>query len=228
MRLVKLSIALIASVFFLFSQGGPNHLEPSPFFPGQVGIARLSKALLPKGPVILWVMAAPSFHPDHSICLINSSSSMGKPNFQLRYHQASQNFLLPSPPLPPLHPGSKSARIKRPTTPSTTKSIQVDAQLATAISGVWLRTLQRTRYGTSGDLHMGDDGCIYAFSMNGYLGFTWSPSAQIPSKLVELTKAMIDLANSVQSEVSNSRSKILSICSEHTIALDTEIPSRWP
>lgn len=228
MRLAKLLIALIAPVFFLFSQGGPNHLEPSPYFPGETGIARLSRALLPKGPVHLWMMAAPSFNPDFSICLINTSSSMVKPNFVIRYHQASKNFLLPSPPPPPLPPGSKSKRIERPTTPTITRSIPVDTHLATAISGVWLRTLQRTRYGSSGSLHTGDDGCIYAFGMNGYLGLTWSPSAEIPSKLVELTKAMIDLVNSIQSDVSHSRSKILTICTELSNALDTEIPPRWP
>jgi hypothetical protein len=135
---------------------------------------------------------------------------------------------LPPPPPPPLPPGARPSSIKRPPTPVINQSVPVDVELATSISKVWIRCLQRTRYGLSGDLYAGDDGCIYTFGMGSYIGMTWSPSGQIPAKLVELSDAMIELTNSNQPQPSTSRSRVLSICTELSAALDTESPTRWP
>lgn len=229
MRIIKSVLAQMMIGWFALGQTAPNHLEPAPVPFRRGGVGPAMNALLPSQGVELWMIATPAFSTDFSVCIFNSSKDSDHPQFHLRYVKAAKNYLLPAPPPPPPPPGSKkplkatSQKVPR----AASWSVLVDASFVARISDVWSRAIKRTRYSPDTPLHMGLDGCLYAFGADRYIGVTWSPRGEIPSKMVELSEALTELAQSKDQPNAALQAQALSVCAELSKALDAESPSRW-
>ena len=210
----------------LIAQESPNHLEPLPPMVWEMSLRALSKALVSQQRPKLWMIGDPAFGPEYSIAIIDTAEKAEIPRFVLRYSKSSIKIATPPPPPPP--PGGKIEK-PLPFVPAKhlkVREIPLAVELEARISAVWGRVVKETRYEPDRPFHVGLDGAFYLFYFERYYGATWLPDAEVPSLMVDLGHALIELVEADQAHRTTQEAKVVNICSTLELKLNTKPSSK--
>ncbi|MBK8794751.1 MAG: hypothetical protein IPN59_16910 [Holophaga sp.] len=131
----------------LFSEAGPNHLEPIPPNRWHPHLTLGVDVLIPKSNVICWMIACPAFDGEYAVSLLNTSTDFTKPTYEVQYSKAPASFMAPPPPPPP----ANARRIAKTSNHQhdaklTTASRKIPTRLAKLVLTAWSKALKSTKY----------------------------------------------------------------------------------